>query len=128
MIHPSKMKSFYIYKVEKKQNILFSTYSKWTNTVIEYHCKDLGDSYYDVNYYQIYYFAEDSYPYSYKTPEEIVEIVKQGNNTPTYIEKGITTKILSYTFTECITQKEVVLYIPEKIRHETYYYGIAKKK
>lgn len=121
------------YRVEMNVNyVAFST----THTVTEFHCVDLGDSYYEVTTYKVHYFSagtsgSSSYnangAYRNKTAGELVDIVKQGNVTPNFIEKRITTNTSNRTITDYETNKSIVLYIPEKVKHEGWYYGITKK-
>ncbi len=115
-----------LYKVEKDQNIMFANHSGTTHRITEYYCKDLGDSYYEVSNYKTYYFSNHLYPFNSKTSEQIVEIVKQGIYTPTYTEKLITTRTYSTSFSDGITHKDVILYVSEKIKNESVYYGINK--
>lgn len=108
-----------------------------THTVYEYHCKDLGDSYYEVKTYIVHYFAastggngathSNNGAYRYYNENQLVDIIRQGNITPDFIEKRMTKNTNTKTITDYISKQSVVLYIPEKIKNEGHYYGITRK-
>lgn len=103
----------------------------------EYHCKDLGDSYYEVEVYILHYFAAsdggdgsthyNNGAYKNKTEGQLVDIVRNKTLTPDIIEKHMSTSASSKTITDYVTQKSVVIYISDKIKHEGYFYGITRK-
>ncbi len=121
------------YRVE--MNVNYVAYST-THTVTEFHCIDLGDSYYEVTTYKVHYFSAASSgssaynvngAYRNNTAGQLIDIVKQGNVTPNFTEKRITTNTSNRTITDYVTNQSVVLYIPEKVKHESWYYGITRK-
>lgn len=100
-------------------------YSWGTTTLLEeYHCKNLGDDYYEVTSYTVHYFSGS---YLNKTPEQLIEIAINRNINPTSIEKRMTTSVLSKTITDYSSKKSIVIYIPEKIKHALFYYEAGYK-
>lgn len=107
-----------------------------THKITEYHCKDLGDSFYEVTTYKVHYFAAsnggngathyNNGVYKNKTVGQLVEIVRNRSVTPDCIEKHITNQTISRRITDYVTNNEVVVYIPNKIKNDGYYYGITK--
>ena len=130
----SAIREYVFYNPSLNHN--YSAYQT-AHTVYEYCCKDLGDSYYEVITYKLHYFAASSGghgathynngAYRSKNESQLVDIVRQGNTTPDFIEKHITTSTSSKTITDFVTGETVVLYIPTKIKYASYYYGITKK-
>ena len=124
---------FVFYSAE--MNCDYSAYST-AHLVTEFHCEDLGDSYYEATSYKAHYFAasnsngsthNNNGMYKNMTEFQLIEIIKLGNTVPDFIEKRISTKTISRTVTDSVTGKTVVIYIPEKTKHDCCYYGITRK-
>ncbi len=127
------IEEYVFFRVEMNCN--YSAYST-AHYVMEFHCKDLGDSYYEATSYKAHYFAasntngsthNNNGMYRNKTESQLIEIIKQGNTVPDFTEKRISTTTISRTFTDPVAKKTVVVYIPEKTKHECCYYGITRK-
>lgn len=95
-----------------------------TNLLEEYHCKDLGDDYYEVISYTVNYFSGK---YLKLSAEQLIEIVKKRGEMPTSVEKKMTTGVLSKTIKDYSSKKSVVIYTPSKIKYELYYYEAGYK-